>query len=255
MLTRRSALVAGLACAVLAVATIGVQEHKIHGLEADGAQLALKETNDSAARAKTVEISAVPAIARAAGDSSHVFQRLAVQTAQQPDAVDRALRMTRLALDSANFRIDSLQRVVASNASVTEDSTSHVRRASFNLRQAPYTVAAAVELPAAPDTARLDLRIKLDSIPVVARLSCAPANERGIRAAAIEAQTPRWAAVSFTHVEQSPDLCASPALAGSGRRSLLKFKPLVIGAGRIVEPDGTSRWGAFIGAGFAIGST
>jgi hypothetical protein len=57
----------------------------------------------------------------------------------------------------------------------------------------------------------------------------------------------------FGRVEQSPDLCRSPALVGSSKRSrLFGFEPLVIGGGRIVTPDGRGSWGFFAGSGVHV---
>lgn len=253
MLTRRSILlVAGLSLAL--AATVAVEESRIGSARADNAQLALNASNITAAQDSTREITATNRQLRTElGDSVRVFQKRVVQIQQRADASDRAVEAERRGRYAFIMYADSLLRT-QSGSGVTEDSTTRIRRASFDVRQAPYTVTAAVELPPAPDTARLELRVALDPIPVVARLSCAPPNEHGIRSASIEAQTPAWAHVRFDDVQQSPDLCASPALAGSGRR-WIRFAPVVIGAGRIVLPDGTSRWGGFVGSGFALGGS
>lgn len=249
----RTGLVAVAALVALAAVTTAVEHHRVTQLQSENADLALKVTNDSAVVAKTVVVSQTNAkLAALFGDSLKMYQKAVVQVAQQSDAIDKALKLERRAKYALSVSLDSLHRRIASRSAVTEDTTDHVRRASFDVRQAPYTITAEVELPPAPDTAHLDLRIALDPVPVVARLSCAPPNEHGIRTASIEAATPAWASLKFDDVQQSPDLCASPALTHASGHPFVRLRP-VVGVGRIFQPDGTSRWGGFVGAGFAFG--
>ncbi|MEO6877924.1 MAG: hypothetical protein ABI205_05540 [Gemmatimonadaceae bacterium] len=122
----------------------------------------------------------------------------------------------------------------------------------INLRQVPYTITAHVDIPSAPDSARLDVGVALDPIPMSVRVSCSKPNAAGIRTADVNAVSPRWATVRLDGVEQSPDLCASPALvkaAPTHRR--FEFQRLVIGVGRVATPRGWS-WGAFFGSGTII---
>lgn len=251
MLSRRSTL-AAIALAAACIATVTVQERRVTAAQERAAELALKVTNDSAAHDSTRRLESSQ-LRKAIGDTVAVFQKLVVQVAQRGDAVDRALSLERRGRYELGVRVDSLLRASQAGSPVVEDTRTRIRRASFNIRQAPYTVAAAVEIPPAPDTSRVDLRIALDPIPVVARLSCAAPNADGIRAASIEAQSPRWASVRIDKVEQSPDLCASPALS-RGRR-WIAFRPILIGGGKVILPDGTARWGGFVGTGLSIGGS
>jgi hypothetical protein len=128
-----------------------------------------------------------------------------------------------------------------------------VRRASFGVRQPPYTVAADVEIPEHPDTARLSLKVALDPIHMDARVTCAAPNEQGIRSATVVAAAPSWATVQFDRVEQSPDLCASPALMRAPRPTR-RFSSLLIGAGRVMDFRGVASWGLFVGIGVSLWS-
>lgn len=240
--------------------SLAVERRANSRLRDDNTTLALAHTNDLARRDSTREVGAMNhALVLALstiGDSLHVFQRQVVQTAQRSDAIGQALQLERRGRYQLATSVDSLNRVLSSRSSVTQDSQS-VRRADFDVRQAPYTVALTVELPAPPDTGRIDLHVRLDSIPLGLRLSCANPDPHGIRAASIEAIAPPWASVRFGSVEQSPDLCVSPALTNSTThatgRALVRWKPLVVGVGRVFHTDGSSRWGGFIGTAWAIG--
>ena len=97
----------------------------------------------------------------------------------------------------------------------------------------------------------MTVRVALDPIPVVARVSCSPPNNHGIRSATIVASSPRWARVRFDSVEQSPELCDSPALPHAGARGpIVEFRRLMVGGGALVAPNGRWSWGGFVGAGF-----
>jgi hypothetical protein len=190
-------IVIGLVIGCLAlVATIAVQRHDNGQLRAENAKLALR--NDSTAAA----LDTTRTITVALADSVHVLsQRRVVQTPQRDDAVDRALSLERAGRYALELRIDSLQRLVTSQSGVAEDTANRVRRALFSFAQAPYTIDAAVELPAPPDSGRMQLSIDLAPIPVVMRLSCATPNAAGVRSAFVEAGTPRWAALRFQDVQ------------------------------------------------------
>ena len=102
-------------------------------------------------------------------------------------------------------------------------------------------MAAQVEIPEPPDSARLSVQDSLDAIPVTARLTCSPLDERGIRCAAILTTPPQWASVRsvrFDRVEQSPELCSFVGRRrAAGRHWFLDAVPVVIGAGRVVTLD------------------
>lgn len=245
--------IAGTLVTVMAVAlcaTAYVKNDQIDALKERSAANALRADSAVAANDTTRTIAAENAtIALALGDTLDMTQRRVVQVKQRNDSLDRALGLERIGKYALTARLDSLQRVVASRSPVTEDSGSRVRRAVFDVRQAPYTAAAAVELPTPPDTGRLDLRIALDPIPLTARLSCAPPNTDGIRSASIETTSPAWASVWFSDVQQSPDLCSSPALA---LKSGMRLRPaIVVGVGLISPSQREVQLGAFAGVALA----
>jgi hypothetical protein len=232
-------------------ATVLVENERIDKVKARSADLALGRDSAIATSDTNRSVAAENAtIALALGDSLEMTQRRIVQVRQRGDSIDRALGLERIGKYDLTARLDSLQRVVASRSAVTEDSVSRVRRAVFDVRQAPYTARAAVELPAPPDTGRLDLRVALDAIPLVARLSCAPPNADGIRSASIETTSPAWASVRFSDVQQSPDLCRSPALES---KTGYRIRPaVVVGFGLIAPSQRELQLGAFAGVALAF---
>jgi hypothetical protein len=94
-------------------------------------------------------------------------------------------------------------------AAAGSDTAQSPRRASFALRQPPYTVAAQVEFPQPPDTARMWMRVALDPIPIAARVVCSAPDRNGIRSASAVASSPLWVNVRLDRLEQSPELCGA----------------------------------------------
>lgn len=247
---RRSSLAIAV-LAVTLVAVVAVQEHRLNEARGRSADLALQKDSAAAAADTTRDLVIEnPKVASIAGDSLSIVQHRIIQVRQEKDALSVALNTERIAKAGMAVTIDSLQRAISSRSAVVEDSSTRIRRADFGIRQAPYTVAAAVELPPAPDTGRMALRIALDQIPVVARLSCSPPNADGIRPASIDATTPAWASLKFNAVEQSPDLCRSPALDG---KAVGHWRPsIVIGIGVVAPSTNELQLGGFAGVGFAF---
>lgn len=132
-----------------------------------------------------------------------MVERQVLQVTQHSDALNRERR----ACYRGTLTVDSLQRIDAAAGST--NAALGARRASFNVRQAPYTVAADVEIAEHPDSATLALRVALDPIHVDARFMCSAPDGNGIRSASIVASAPSWAVLRFDRVEQSPELCAS----------------------------------------------
>lgn len=255
----------------LIIAAFVVEQHRITALEHENGQLALATSNliaraDSTHEIGQASVAEANALRAAYGDSMRLFQRRVVQQQQQQDALDKANDQERRGLYDVAIRLDSMRRSIASHGAVTVDTVRPtagvdsgrpiaIRHADFDLRSVPFTVHASVDMPPAPDTAHLSLAIALDTLSLHLRLACSAPDRNGIRAASIEAAMPDWAHVRFGQVQQSPDICASPALTGRApTRSLFKWKPVVIGAGRVLIADSKPRWGLFVGTGFAIGS-
>ena len=237
--------------------TVRVEESRLaRERERTGAAV-LAASNLVAERDSTRQVGQANArVARMLGDSLGVVERRVRQVAQRADALDRALGRERVARYAAVAVVDSLSRVVA--ASVDTSANEHagdVRVAKFNLRNPPYTVDADVAMPAPPDSARIQLRIGLDPIPIDTRVSCGPADAGGIREAMVSVATPKWASVRIGAVEQAAGVCASPALKPPNhRRSLLGLRRLMIGLGPAIGTDRHWRWALFVGPGFVLSS-
>lgn len=235
------------ALAVLSAAlalTYTIEEHRLHTERARSAELALHASNAAAQRDSTRNLAlANRKVAALLGDSLHAVERTVVQIAGRRDAMDRALGRERIARYLMDVIVDSLH--TASTTAPIAEGADRVRHARFDLRQAPYTVAAHVEMPAVPDSVRLSLTVALDPIHLTARLGCAAPDAQGIRSASIVASSPPWAKVRFDSVEQSPAVCST---AGVVRRDRWRTTP-VAGAGWVVGPDGHLRWGLFLGLG------
>lgn len=94
--------------------------------------------------------------------------------------------------------------------------------------------------------------VPLDSIPVDLRVVSSAADRDGIREATVDAITPKWATVRFARLKQSPELCASPALTASQKRSERRFAfgPQVAGFGPALSVSGTWSWALFLGSRF-----
>jgi hypothetical protein len=235
--------------------TVRVEETRLaRERERTGAAL-LAASNLAASRDSTRKVARTNArVARVLGDSLMLVEKRVQQVSQRADALDRALGRERLARFTAVGILDSLRRVAASAVDTGTDIHSRgVRLATFSLRSPPYTVGADVVMPPPPDSARIQIQIALDPIPIEVRVSCAAADPGGIRDATVSVSTPTWAAVRLGTVEQSPGVCPSPALAPrKTNRSLLGLRRLIIGAGTSLAIDGRWRWAVFVGSGFAV---
>ena len=236
-------IVTAMLAASLAV-TIFVEQHRVAATQRHAAEAALSASNLAARRDTT------RTVAHVLGDSVRLFERRIVQVVQRRDALDAALRTERAARYDLTAVVDSLQRSLA--AVTAEDAAHRTRLADFDVRQAPYSIAARVEVPAPPDSAKLFLRVALDSIPLEARVNCSAPDAGGIRTASLTTSAPRWATVRLRRLEQSPDVCASPALRAHARRRGLRFSPLMLGAGRSFDARGSSRWSLFVGVGLSL---
>ena len=213
-----------------------LQRHQLVVERARAVELGLAAENAVAERDSTRRVAGV------LGDSLSVFEQRAVQVAQWNDVLDDALGRERRAAFAMNVVIYSLRQTAV--AVVSDDS---VRRATFEIRQAPYTVKADVVVPQPPDSAGIAVRVVLDTILVGARLGCGAPDAHGVRAASIVAVAPAWASVRFGRVEQAAEVCQSivPPRAAGHR---LVFRPLSIGVGRAAVWGGSTGWALFAGA-------
>lgn len=210
------------AVAFAAVCGLAWQRVKYDRLEKRAGVLALAVSNDSAARDSTRRLTlAVGTLS----DSLQAVQRLAVQTMAARDSLDDALKLERKALTTATATIRSLavsrggSRVVTvTPASEPGGSPRYSQR--FAVDSTPYHVTADVSLGAPPDSGRIALAVRVDPLTLETRLGCGPANGAGIRAASVTLVGPAWATLTLGRVEQTADVCRSPALeppGGDGR--------------------------------------
>ena len=235
----------------LLVMAVRGEEGRIARAKQRASEYALEASNARAERDSTRQVgNGDDRVARVLRDSLRLAERMVVQKAQRQDDLDRALRRERRARYVMAARADSLAVVARAQAEDADEAAPHsVRRARFAVRQAPYTVSAEVAMPEPPDTATMSVHVALDELHLEARIGCAAANASGIREAAVSVAGPKWAAIRFDRVEQSPDLCASPAL--SPRRGKGGI-PMVFGAGPVLGQDGRVRLALFIGVGATV---
>ena len=240
----------------LAIA-VTVEQARILSVRRHASLAALEISNLAAQRDSTRNAAlANQRVSDLLGDSLKAVEIRVVQATQHNDALDKALGRERVARYVDNVRVDSLRRVVSAISTDVHGSDSGsmqtVRSAFFDIRQEPYTVAAQVDIPPPPDSARIELRVAIDPIPIDTRVSCSNADGQGIKTASLSASSPTWATVRFGRVEQSPDVCGSPALKAAvpSRRQLFS-RQLVLGVGRALTPAGW-RWAAFAGAGIGV---
>ena len=234
------------------ILTVKVEETRLAAQRRRAAAAILAASNRSAERDTTRDVARTNAqVAKLLGDSLHLVEKQVVQTTQMRDALDRALGRERAARYAATAVVDSLERLVAATDSVSRDARD-VRAANFNVRQAPYTIVAEVEVPPPPDSARLRVKVAVDPIPIEARVTCADVGS-GAREASVSVETPAWVRVKLETVAQAPEVCArSPTPSGERRLSWLATRRLVLGVGRAWGVDRRGRWAIFVGAGVAL---
>src|SRR6185437_5941838 len=241
--------------------TIHVERGRVTAARQQASNIALAASNAAAERDSTrLFARATSTLASLLGDSVRLYERRVVQVVGERNALDAALHAAtgggdaQIAKYALHATMDSLNRAVAAAQSgEVNDGGQQTRRADFVVRQPPYTVQARAEIPPPPDSARLAVRVALDPIHVAAHVTCAAPDRNGIRTASVVASAPSWATITFDRLEQSPDLCASPALVRTARsRQRLEFEPVVIGGGRVIRPDGVGSWGFFVGSGVRV---
>src|SRR5690349_24402435 len=131
------------------ILTVRIEEWRLEAQARRDQAALLLESNRSAARDTTRDVARENArVAKLLGDSLRIVQKEVMQVAQRRDALDAALGRERTARYAATAVVDSLERVVAASDSVVRDPRTDTRVAHFDVRQAPYTIAADVVLPA-----------------------------------------------------------------------------------------------------------
>lgn len=147
-------------------------------------------------------------------------QRRGLQTAQQADALDRALKLERKARAELVGRVAAVATTDTLRPILWPPSTdSLTRRFAFSRRQEPYTIVGHVEVPPAPAPGTVRLTIEQDSVPISFRLHCGEPGADRIRPASITATAPEWFSLRIAAVSQDPDVCNPPASGRSWRAS------------------------------------
>jgi hypothetical protein len=159
------------------------------------------------------------------GDTLSAVQRRSVQVEQRGDDLDKSLRLERIAKAELRTQLVQLRAsgssVVHVDTVVTQGSdTTTIRRAHFDVDQPPYSGVLDVSLPAV-GRASYTLTISPAPATLALRIGCGDPVD-GIRPATAVATGPAWLSLQLGRVEQSPDLCRSPALSSGDRRSLLR---------------------------------
>lgn len=209
--------------------------------------IALRSANEVAALDSTraVALSQAERI-QLLGDSLSAVTRLTVQLRGESDVLDHALKQERVANQVLVARVRELEVEGApSDAPVAVDSED-VRRARFQVDQAPYHATAAVALPAPPAAGTIDLRVRLDAARLTVRSGCLARNADGVRPARVSIVAPEWLAVVVEKSEQDPEVCNPPP--ERVRVPWLGGPELVAGLGRTWGSEGAG-WGGFAGIG------
>lgn len=143
-----------------------------------------------------------------AADSSRVVaERRALQAALERDSVDQLLRTE----SRARARIEAqVAELHVGAAAVAVVDSADVRHVAWDLRQEPYTIAAAAEVPPPPAMATLALRIRMDPLSLVVGFRCGEPGATGIRPAHVTADVPDWLPVTDVVGQMDADLCNPP---------------------------------------------
>jgi hypothetical protein len=199
------------------------------------------------------------------GDSLRAAQRRAIQVEQRADKLDATLKLERVARERLEASVVALRITVKSDSSI-DDSRGvgvrrsrgdSVRRAIFDLRQAPYTVHADVALPEAPARGRMEVSVELDTLAFDVRVGCGAAGIEGVRPASVTVVGPAWALMRLSRVEQAPSVCSAPPRAPASERwsGLLRFAErfgVSVGYAAARSSTGTVVAGPGLAAGFRI---
>jgi hypothetical protein len=239
----------------LVVAVVRVEEGRLARARQQAGELALEASNARALADSTRRVDGLDTrVARVLGDSLRLMERLVVQKEQRQDELDHALRRERIARYGARVTAESLAASSRGEVAASQvDGVGSVRRASFRIRQEPYTLSAEVGLPEAPDTGVMSVRVVLDTLHLETRVGCAAPDANGIRAATVSVAGPRWANVRLDRVEQSPELCASPGLMPPRvRPSSFGRIPLMVGVGPVLDARGRVSLGVVLAAGYGF---
>jgi hypothetical protein len=235
---------------VVAFAAAVVQTERLAAAREQGMRAAWAADTVQAAADTTRDIYIDAAVL---GDSLRLVQRRAVQVTQRADELDRKLGLERVARDELQATIAELNRAsIGSQVAAPVDDS--VRTGTFEVRAEPYTVLATVALPRPPARGRLDVDVRLDTLPLEIRLGCGSPGKGGVRPASVTAVGPAWAKVKLGRVEQAPAVCAdiSASSAPSLLRRLADRVGVFAGYAAARRPDGVIVGGLALGVGARI---
>lgn len=240
---------AGAIALTAALAAVGVQTMRLDAARTRAVRAALVSDSLESAR----DTSRTLLYGRVLGDSLRAVQRRAIQARQRSDELDRALGLERAARVQLSTLVSGLKASVQSETVFVTRGDS-VMRATFDVREAPYTVHAEVALSAPPARGRIDLRVGLDTLGLELRVGCGIAGPEGVRSASVTVVGPAWVSVRLGKVEQAVGVC-SPAAANAGRwrrstlRSLVERFGVSVGYAAAQSPSGTvlAGLGALVG--------
>ena len=147
---------------------------------------------------------------------------------QQYSTLERRRQLLVRALERERHRTDSLRTALHAHqiAQVTNgagkgDSVHPLWTAHFDIRHAPYTMRADVWFPPPPDSARLQVGVTLDTIPLLVHIVCAP-TLLGFRTPMVTVESAPWAHVRLDHVDRDVSVCMPP-VDPLWRRRLIEF--------------------------------
>jgi hypothetical protein len=144
---------------------------------------------------------------------------------------DYAFEIGTVSRSPARMELTALVRLPAMHAGaqarsdtvVVEAPGDSVQSATFDVRQAPYSVHAEVELPHGPGRGQLSVRVALDTLALDVRVRCERANACKVRTAEVSAIAPEWATVKLDRVDHTTGVWEQPVPGKSrGRRSTVR---------------------------------
>jgi hypothetical protein len=253
------AIVAGVVLLVLVRSMLGRLEEN-RRIEAKAKQAVLAQDPVEAVR----DTSRALPIVGVLGDSLRAAQRRALQVEQRADKLDATLKLERVARERLEASVVALRTTVKSDTvyitrseGVGRSGGDSVRKAAFDVRQAPYTVHADVSLPEPPAPGRMQVSVELDTLALDVHVGCGDAGNEGVRPASVTVVGPAWALMRLSRVEQAPSVCSPVLRATQSERwsGLLRFVErfgVSVGYAAARSSSGTLVAGPGLVAGFRI---
>lgn len=142
---------------------------------------------------------------RDALDQDLTITRLrAVQQQQDRDSLDDQLRQERRVSTGLRFQV----AVLSDSVEGLRDTSSVIPRATFHVRQIPFTIDAAVTIPDPPALPAARFQVALDSADLTVRVGCGPVNAVDqVRPVEVAVRGPTWLRVGLMQPTVDPLLC------------------------------------------------